>query len=129
MKKHLLTDLSRRERQIMDIVYKGGKATAAEVRKLLPDPPSYSAVRALLVILEKKGLLMHKEMGPRYVYYPVQPQEKVRHGALKHLMQTFFNDSTEQVMTALLDISGSKLTEEELERLAELIEQAKKEGK
>ena len=129
MSKKSLTSLSRRERQIMDIIFKTGKATVTDVRKLLPDPPSYSAVRALMNILEKKGYLKHKVSGPKYVYYPTLSQDKAKHSALRHIMKTFFEDSTESVVAALLDISGSELTDEELDRLSRLIEQAKKEGK
>jgi predicted transcriptional regulator len=129
MSKKSLTSLSRRERQIMDIIFKTGSASVSEVRKLLPDPPSYSAVRALLNILEKKGYLKHKASGPKYVYFPTLSQDKAKHSALKHTMKTFFQDSTESVVAALLDISGSKLTDEELDRLSKLIEQAKKEEK
>ena len=129
MAKKLLTNLSRRERQIMDIIYRKGKATAAEVKNLLPNPPSYSTVRTLLSVLESKGLLKHKEQGLRYVYKPVISQEKAKHSALKHVMKTFFDDSTERVVAALLDLSETKLSEEELDKLTLLIEQARKEGK
>ena len=129
MKKQPLTNLSRRERQIMDIIYQKGRATVAEVKALMPDPPSYSAVRAQLRILENKGYLRHKEQGPRYLYIPTLSQEKAKHSALKHVMKTFFDDSRERVVAALLDISDTDLTEEELDRLSRLIEEAKKEGK
>jgi len=129
MKNKLITHLSRRERQIMDIIYQQGEATVAEVRKLLPDPPSYSSVRALLSVLEKKGYLKHKEQGRRYIYYPTVALDRVKRSALKHLMETFFDDSAERVMAALLNIRGVKLSEKELERMARLIEEAKKEGK
>jgi predicted transcriptional regulator len=129
MAKPSLPQLSRRERQIMDIIYRGGQATAAEVMQQLPDPPSYSAVRAMLRILEEKGHLRHEEQGPRYVYLPTLPREKARSSALKQLVQTFFEGSTEQAVAALLDMSSSQLSEEELDRLAQLIEQARKEGR
>jgi BlaI family penicillinase repressor len=129
MKNKLITHLSRRERQIMDIIYQKGEATVAEVRKLLPDPPSYSAVRALLSVLEKKEYLKHKEHGRRFTYYPTVALDRAKRSALKHLMETFFDDSAERVMAALLNIRGTSLSEKELERMARLIEEAKKEGK
>ncbi len=129
MKDKDLSSLSRRERQIMDIIYQNGEATASEVQKLLQDPPSYSSVRALLAVLEKKGHISHKEQGPRYVYYPLIEPDKVKKSALKHLMKTFFDNSTENVIAALMDISSQEMTEEELNKLTGLIENAKKEGK
>ncbi len=122
-------NLSRRERQVMDIVYRQGQATAAEVLQSLPDPPSYSAVRAMLRILEEKGYLHHKHQGNRYVFLPTLPLEKARRSALKQVVQTFFDGSTELAVSALLDCSSSKLSDEELDRLAQLIEQARKEGR
>src|SRR5690349_12580974 len=92
--------LSRRERQIMDVIYRRGQATVAEVLEELPDPPSYSAVRALVRVLEEKGHLRHEERGPRYVFIPTVPREAARRSALKQLVQTFFEGSTEQAMTA-----------------------------
>jgi predicted transcriptional regulator len=121
--------LSRRERQIMDVIYQLGEATATEVMERLPDPPSYSAVRAMLRLLEEKGHLQHEQEGPRYVYKPTLAHEKAQRSALKHLVETFFEGSTEQAVAALLDLSKSKLSGDELDRLAELIEQAKKEGR
>lgn len=130
MGKKLHLSLSRRERQIMDIVYRRGQATVAEVLADIDDPPSYSAIRALLRILdEDKGFLKHVEDGPRYVYKPIVPRSKARRSALSHLVRTFFDDSAEQVVAALLDMSASKLSEEELDRLSEMIEDAKKEGR
>jgi predicted transcriptional regulator len=129
MKNKLITHLSRRERQIMDIIYQQGEATVTEVRNYLPDPPSYSSVRALLSVLKKKGYLKHKEQGRRYIYYPTVALDRVKRSALKHLMETFFDDSAERVMAALLNIRGVELSEKELERMARLIEEAKKEGK
>jgi predicted transcriptional regulator len=113
----------------MDIVYLKGEATVAEVRKLIPDPPSYSSVRALMRVLEEKDYLKHKEKGPRYIYYPTITHDKAKISALRHLMQTFFDDSTESVFAALLDIKGKRLSEEELEKLVLLIEKARREGK
>jgi predicted transcriptional regulator len=121
--------LSRRERQIMDVIYRKGRATAAEVLAELPDPPGYSAVRALLRILEEKGHLRHEAQGPRYVFLPTVARAKARKSALRQLLQTFFDGSTEQAVAALLDLSASKLSDEELDRLARLIDQARKEGR
>ena len=122
-------DLSRRERQIMDIVYRAGRVTAAEVMEQLTDPPSYSAVRALLRILVDKGHLRHEQDGPRYVYLPTLPREQVRGSALSQVVETFFEGSAAAAMAALLDTSASSLSEEELARLARLIDRAKKEGR
>lgn len=121
--------LSRRERQIMDILYKAGRATAAEVLERMPDPPSYSAVRAMLRILEEKGHVSHKQDGPRYIFVPTVGRDTARRSALRHLLQTFFDNSTEKAMAALLDESQDKLSSEELDRLSLLIAQAKKEGR
>ncbi len=121
--------LSRRERQIMDIIYQRGKATAAEVMEGLPDPPSYSAVRALLRVLEEKGHVRHKQDGPRYVFYPTVSRDRARESALKQVVGTFFEDSAEQAVATLLDMSAQDMSESDLDRLAELIEQAKKEGR
>ena len=121
--------LSRRERQIMDILYRAGKASASDVLNAMPDPPSYSAVRAMLRVLEEKGHVKHQEEGLKYVYAPVVAREKAKRSAVKHVMETFFNGSAEQIVAALLDVSSTKLTREELDRMAEMIEKAKKEGK
>ena len=121
--------LSRRERQIMDIMYQKGSATAAEVLEGLPDPPSYSAVRALLRVLEMKGHLKHRQDGPRYVFSPRLSREKAKKSALRHLVRTFFDGSTEQAVAALLDVSKSELSDTDLERLKQLIDQAKQEGR
>jgi predicted transcriptional regulator len=120
--------LSRRERQIMDVLYQRGKATALEVQESLPDPPSYSAVRALLRILEDKGHIRHEQEGPRYVFTPKLPRDKARRSAIRHVMETFFEGSPEQAVAALLDVSSSKLSPEELDRLAKLIENARGES-
>jgi predicted transcriptional regulator len=122
-------DLSRRERQIMDIIYAQGCAGVAEVREALPDPPSYSAVRALLRILEEKGHLKHEQDGQRYVYRPTVPATQARESAMKRLVRTFFDGSPEKAMAAFLDMSAEELSKEELARLAELIEQARREGR
>ena len=121
--------LSRRERQIMDIVYRHGRVTAAEVMDQLPDPPSYSAVRAMLRLLEEKGVVKHEEDGPRYVFMPVVARDKARRLELKRMLRTFFEGSTEQVVQALLDLPESKLSPAELNRLSQLIDQAKREGR
>lgn len=113
----------------MDIVYLLKKATVAQVLERLPNPPSYSAVRALLRVLEEKGHLVHKQEGPRYVFSPTLSREKARQTALKHVIKTFFDDSTEEVMAALLDISEKNLSEEDYLRLLTMIEKAKKEGR
>lgn len=120
---------SRRERQIMEILYQRGKASASEVRTAMPEAPSYSAVRAMLRVLEEKGQVKHQAEGLKYVYVPVVNPDKARRSAVKHLLDTFFSDSPEQVVAALLDVSSKNLTREELDRMAELIEKAKKEGK
>ena len=127
MSKH--TVLSRRERQIMDIIYQRRQATAAEVMEHLPDPPSYSAVRALLRVLEEKGHVRHKQDGPRYVFYPTVSRDRARQSALKQVVGTFFEDSTGQAVATLLDMSAKEMSDVELDRLAELIEQARKEGR
>lgn len=119
--------LSRRERQIMDILYRSGRATALEVRASLPDPPSYSAVRAMLRILEQKGHIRHEEDGPRYVYAPTVARATAKRSALKHLLNTFFDGSASQVMAALFEISARDLDHEELARLRRLIDEARKE--
>lgn len=121
--------LSRREREIMDVIYRLGRATAQEVRENLPEPPSYSAVRTLLRVLEDKGHVRHKQDGPRYLYAPTVPRERARESALKQVVRTFFDDSAEQAVAALLDLSGRDLTGAELDRLADMIERAKKEGR
>ena len=118
--------LSRRERQIMDIVYQRGRASVADVLEDLPDPPSYSTVRALLRILEEKGYLTHKKDGKRYVYRPTQPRHQAGRSALKQIFQTFFDKSIEKTVMTL--ISDADLSDEELDRLSQRIEQAKKGG-
>lgn len=121
--------LSRRERQIMDLLFQQGAATAAEVRDGIPDAPSYSAVRALLRTLEEKGFVTHREDGPRYVYAPTVARDAARRSALRHLVQTFFDGSATQAMAALLDLSDRTLSREELDRLAQLVERSKEEGR
>lgn len=121
------TDLSRRERQIMDILYERGSATAAEVRNRMPDAPSYSAVRAMLRILEDKGHLHHEQVGPRYVYMPTVPREKARESALRRVVRTFFDGSAESAMATLIDLGVKDLDEDALRRLADRIDQARRE--
>ena len=124
-----LGGLSRRERQIMEILYQRGKASASDVREAMPDAPSYSAVRAMLRVLEEKGHVKHVEEGLKYVYVPVVAREKAKKSAVKHVLDTFFAGSPEQIVAALLDVSAEKLTRAELDRMAELIEKAKREGR
>ena len=121
--------LSRRERQIMDVIYTRQSATAAEVLGDLPDPPSYSAVRALLRILEEKGHLKHREDGPRYVFLPTEPREKASRSALKRVVQTFFDGSLASAVAALVDGGTGKLSAEELRRIEIIIESAKKKSR
>ncbi len=121
--------LSRRERQIMDVIYSSGSATVQEVVSKIPDPPSYSAVRAMLRVLEEKGHVKHREDGPRYVYLPTVPRDEARQSALRQLVRTFFDGSAEQAAAALLGMTGPELTEQELDRLSEAIETARKEGR
>ena len=120
--------LSRRERQMMDILYQRGRATAAEIHEQLADPPSYSAVRAKLRVLEEKGHIRHETQAARYVYAPVVARERAKQSALKHLLATFFDNSTEQAMTALLELKPGKFSRERLDELSRAIEEAKKEG-
>jgi len=122
------TSLTRRERQIMDILYRRGRTTAGEVMEELPGNPHYSTVRTQLRVLEEKGHVSHEEQGLRYVYVPAVPRRAARKSALRHLVETFFDGSAEQVVAALLGGEGSRLTDEELERIAELVAKAKKEG-
>src|SRR5919197_229500 len=119
---------SRRERQIMDILYRRGRATAAEVMEELPGTPSYSTVRTQLRVLEEKGHVRHEEEGLRYVYSPAVPRHAARKSALRHLVDTFFDGSTEKVVAALLGGEGAKLTDEELDRIAQLVAKTRKEG-
>ena len=121
--------LSRRERQIMDVLHEKEAAAAAEIRAALPDPPSYSSVRALLRILEDKGHIKHREDGARYVYLPCVSRETASKSALKRLVATFFQGSATQAMAALLEAHDTQLSDTELNQLQQLIKQAKKEGR
>ena len=128
MTKALHTVLTRRERQIMDILFRLGRATAADVMAELPGDPSYSTVRTQLRVLEEKGHVRHEEEGLRYVYAPAVARQTARRSALRHLVETFFDGSTEKVVGALLGGEASRLSKEELERIAELVSKARKEG-
>ena len=120
--------LTRRERQIMDILYRRGRATAADVMKDLSGGPNYSTVRTQLRVLEEKGHVRHEEEGLRYVYEPAIPRHAARRSALKHLVETFFDGSAEQVVAAVLGGEASKLSEEDIARIADLVEKARKAG-
>ena len=128
-RKKALSSLSRRERQIMDVLYRDGRATASEVLERIPDPPGYSAIRALLRILENKGHVRHAADGNRYVYEPRLPRERAGRPALAGVLETFFDGSAEKAVAALLDLSRHELTDADLARLSELIEQARLEGR
>lgn len=123
------TRLSRRERQIMEILYRLGQASAADVREEMSDAPSYSAVRAHLRILEEKGHVEHEKQGQKYIFTPTVPREKARRSALRGLVRNFFEGSREEVVATLLDLKLEDATEEELERMAELIDRARREGR
>lgn len=129
MNKNSLLQLSRRERQIMDIIYQHGEASVAEVLENMPDPPSYSAVRAMVRILEEKGHLKHRVDGTKFIFKPTLPTENAKRSVLSHLVQTYFDGSVEQVVAALLDSSSTELSEPELDRLSQLIQEARKEGR
>lgn len=124
-----MSDLSRRERQIMDYLYQRGRGSVGDVMDGIPDPPSYSAVRAMLRTLEEKGHVGHVEDGRAYIYEPRVQKEAAREGALAHLLKTFFDGSTEKAVAALLDMKGSQLSRAELDRVASLVDQAKSEGR
>jgi predicted transcriptional regulator len=128
MAKPLHVTLSRRERQIMDILYRRGRATASEVMQDLPGQSSYSTVRTQLRVLEEKGHVHHEELGLRYVYEPAVPRHTARKSALRHLVDTFFDGSTEKTVAALLGGESARVTDEELERIADLIRKARKDG-
>jgi len=121
--------LTRRERQIMDVVYARGRATVADVLEGLDDPPSYSSVRTLMRLLEEKGHVRHEEAGPRYVYIPTIAREKARRTALRNVLHTFFDDSTEEAVAALLDIHDTRRGPLELDRIKALIDKARGEGR
>ena len=118
----LAAQLGKRERQIMEVVYRRGRATVSDVLSDLPDPPSYSSVRAMLRYLEDKGHLQHEEEGPRYVYLPTAPKQEVRKSALSHMVRTFFDGSVSSVVAALIE--SGPISSEEYERLSLLLDQA-----
>jgi len=128
MAKSLHTVLTRRERQIMDILYRRGRATAAEVLEDLPGQTSYSTARTQLRVLEEKGHVKHEEEGLRYIYLPAVPRRAARKSALRHLVDTFFDGSTEKAVAALLGGEGSRLSEEELDRITEMVAKTRKES-
>src|SRR5688572_31573453 len=123
------SQLTRRERQIMDIIYRLGRATAQEVLEHLPDPPSYSAVRALLRLLEERGHVRHVQEGQKYVFLPAVGRSDARRSALSHIVRTFFDGSVEAAVATLVDSSRAKLSRAELDRLSALIDKAKREGR
>jgi BlaI family transcriptional regulator, penicillinase repressor len=127
-KKLAHADLSRRERQVLDALYRAGRATCAEVQRAMTDPPSYSAVRTFLRILEDKKIVRHEQEGARYVYIPVVEKEQASRSALRHLLNTFFGGSATQAISALLDEDSKNLSDEDWQRLRVMIEQARKEG-
>jgi predicted transcriptional regulator len=118
-------DLSRRERQVMDILHRRGESTVAEIMQALPDPPTYSAVRSILRILGEKELISHREDGPRYVYYSARPTEKAGDDVLAHVVRTYFSGSPEQAVTALLRMSDADMDAAEVERLRQKIRRAR----
>jgi len=121
--------LSRRERQVMDILHRRSGATVAEIMTDLPDPPTYSAVRSVLRILGEKELITHREDGPRYIYYPAKPTETAREDVLAHVVRTYFGDSPEQAVTALLRMSDVDLSDAEIKRLRNTIRRARQSGR
>jgi len=129
MPKPASVSLGRRERQILDTVYRLGKATVSQVRAQLPEPPSYSAVRGLMGILEDKGHLRHEQVGPRYVYSATVPRDEARRSAMSHLVATFFDGSVEGAVATLLDLDSTEIDPQAWDRLTELIERAREEGR
>jgi predicted transcriptional regulator len=118
-------DLSRRERQVMEVLHRRGESTVAEIMQAMPDPPTYSAVRSILRILGEKKLIAHREDGPRYVYAPAKSTDKARDDVLAHVVRTYFSGSPEQAVTALLRLSDADLNDADLERLREKIRRAR----
>jgi BlaI family transcriptional regulator, penicillinase repressor len=129
MSKRLVDGLSRRERQILDILYQRGEASVAEVQAVLPDPPGYSAVRALLGLLKDKELVRHRKVGRLYVYSPVVSRSRAQRSVLSRVVHTFFGNSVENVIATLIDMSSQEMSEEELERLERLIQARRKAGR
>ena len=128
-KSNSAADLSRRERQIMDVIYRMGKATAVDVTEQIPDPPGNATVRKLLRILEEKGHLRHERDGSRFVYSPTVSKEAARESAMSHMLDTFFRGSAARAVIALLDQSDDELSESEREQISELIERSRREGR
>ena len=128
-KKKSPLDLGRRERQIMDVIFELGEASVGDVLQQLPDPPSYSAVRTMIRLLEEKKLLRHRREGTKYVYSPTHSREKVSRRAIAHLMKTFFAGSATDAMAAMLDVVSDEITENDLNRMSQLIDKARKEGR
>jgi predicted transcriptional regulator len=128
-RKHHASGLGARERQILDAIYRLGEASVAKVLADLPDPPSYSAVRTMIRVLERKGLLQHRQVGIKYVYRPSQSRDSAAQSALSHVMETFFGGSAPDAVAAILDVSSAKMTDDDLRRLERIIEQARREGK
>jgi predicted transcriptional regulator len=121
--------LSRRERQIMDALIARGRASAADIQSLIPDPPGYSAIRATLRVMEDKGYIRHEQNGPAYVYAPKIAPERAKRSAVKHILNTFFAGSAERMVAALLDVSSGSLDGSELDRIAAMVEDARREGR
>jgi len=128
-KKHLDHELSRRERQIMDVIYREGKASVAEVAEKVPDPPSASAIRAALNILAKKKLVVSKEDGPRKIYYPAVKKEAIRGNAMGHVLKTYFEGSVSLAMASLIDAVDEDLSDDELNQIERMIKKARQEGR
>lgn len=122
-------ELGRRERQIMDAVYQLGEASVGDVLERLPDPPSYSAVRTMIRLLERKGYLRHRKAGVKYVYRPTEPHESASRSAIGHLLDTFFGGSASDAVAALLDVSSKRLSDADYRRMQQLIEDARREGR
>jgi BlaI family penicillinase repressor len=124
-KRPVTEDLSRRERQVMEILHRRGESTVSEIMEALPDPPTYSAVRSILRILTGKGLVGYREDGPRYVYFPERPTDKTREDVLAHVVRTYFSGSTEQAVTALLRLSDARISDADLDQLRTKIRRAR----
>lgn len=129
MSKSAINNLSRRERQIMDVIYRNREATAMEIMNSIPNPPTYAAVRRLIAILEEKGYVTHRTDGPRYVFRAIEELDDVRKSAISHLKDTFFRGSAVKAVAAILDLSSEDLTEIELDELGNLIDRARSEGR
>jgi predicted transcriptional regulator len=128
-KQHHQGGLGARERQIMDVIYRLGEASVAEVLAQIPDPPTYSSVRTMIRLLEQKGFLRHRQVGTKYVYCPAQSRETAKRSALRHVMETFFGGSATDAVAAILHPSVTKLTDDDIERLEQLIEDARQKEK